>query len=378
MSHLPSHLSKAASLLRFGIGLVFAHCLFAAERVHAEGSPEEITIGVSTALTGSQATFGADIRNALALANEMFGHGRYRFVLEDDRCDNREAVTVAHKLIDVTKVKYVMGHGCNGTLIASLPVYRRANVLVLSSFATTGEIRDVGEKSFRLFPPDQLGAVKLFEFVKDRFKSVAFFTAQDDYTELMERWFRKTATERGSGMSIASESLKKGDTDFRSALTKLKQKHPDLLVLNVNGEADFILAVKQAREVGIKAPLTAFYLPASQTTISALGPLVEGMEFINLPLLENALSVEGKTVIAEFRKRFGPPQSIELGVALTIDSLRFLDLALASGMPPEQFLRGRKLDSLIGPISFDESGEVQGIPFQIQKIVDGKVVVLVP
>ncbi|MEY4667693.1 MAG: hypothetical protein RL518_392 [Pseudomonadota bacterium] len=339
-------------------------------------SINQTEIGVSTALTGNMAPFGVDIKNALILANDLYGRGRYHLTFEDDQCDNRQAVGIAHKFSDLDGIKYILGHACNGTLIASIPIYRRAGSLVLSSFATTGDIRDVGDKSFRLFPPDQIGAVRLFDYVLGRFKKIAFFTSQDDYTELMERWFRKTVEDRHSSISIVSDSLRRGESDFRSVLGRLKNSEPDLVVLNVNGETDFITAVKQARAIGIKCPLTGFYLPASEATMKALGSMIEGMEFINLPLLENTLSSEGKRVFDEFHRRFGAPQSIQLGVALTVDTFRILDLALSSGMPPEQYLRSRTHDSLIGPISFDETGEVKGIPFQVQKIESGKVVVL--
>jgi branched-chain amino acid transport system substrate-binding protein len=261
-------------------------------------------------------------------------------------------------------------------LIASLPVYRKAGALVLSSFATTGDISDFGALSFRLFPPDQYGAVALFEYAAPRFQKVAFLTSEDDYTELMERWFRKTARERGATMMIKSGSLSRGQSDFRPVLTTLKRGSPDIIVINVNGESDFVTAVKQARELGITCPLTGFYVPASHATIQALGTLSEGMEFINLPLLENTSSSEGKRVMDEYRRRCGEPQSIQLGVALTIESFRLLDRALSSGMAPEKYLRGRSHDSLVGPISFNEHGEVRGVPFQLQKIINGKVEVV--
>lgn len=362
--------------LRFSLAVIVCYLAHSKEALSDNNPTNQIQIGVSTSLTGNMAPFGTDIKNALILANDLYGRGRYQMIFEDDQCDNRQAVSIAHKLSEVDHVKYILGHACNGTLIASLPVYRRTGSLVLSAFATTGDIRDVGDKSFRLFPPDQFGAIRLFEYVRGRFKKIAFFTSQDDYTELMERWFRKTVEDRHSPISIVSDSLKRGDSDFRSVLWRLKNADPELLVLNVNGEADFINAVKQARAIGIKCPLTGFYLPASGATIKALGPMIEGMEFINLPLLENTLSPQGKRVFEEFNRRFGAPQSIQLGVALTVETLRLLDLALSSDMPPEQYLRSKTHDTLIGPISFDETGEVRGIPFQVQKIENGKVVIL--
>ncbi|RIL01417.1 MAG: hypothetical protein DCC75_13645 [Proteobacteria bacterium] len=48
-------------------------------------SAESIKIGVSAPLSGDGAAFGTDIKNAVTLANEKFGKGRYTLVFEDER-----------------------------------------------------------------------------------------------------------------------------------------------------------------------------------------------------------------------------------------------------------------------------------------------------
>lgn len=74
-----------------------------------DGQKQTSEIGVSTSLTGSMAPFGADIKNALILANDLYGNGRYHLNFEDDQCNNQQAVSIAHKLTSVRKIRYVLG-----------------------------------------------------------------------------------------------------------------------------------------------------------------------------------------------------------------------------------------------------------------------------
>lgn len=97
-----------------------------------ESTQQRIKIGVPTALSGSAAALGNDIKNALTLMNERYGNGRYELIFEDERCDNRVAVSVAQKLINIDKVKYALGFPCNGTLLATASIYSRARVLVVT------------------------------------------------------------------------------------------------------------------------------------------------------------------------------------------------------------------------------------------------------
>jgi ABC-type branched-subunit amino acid transport system substrate-binding protein len=114
--------------------LIFSLLLFSS-RVYSE----TIKIGLSTALTGDAASFGIDIKNAIFFMNEKFGKGRYKLILEDDRCDNSTALSVAKKMVSVDQVKYVLGFPCNSSLLATAKVYDQAGVLVVTSAATSGD-----------------------------------------------------------------------------------------------------------------------------------------------------------------------------------------------------------------------------------------------
>ena len=63
-----------------------------------------IKIGISAPLTGANATFGNNLKNVLIYANKKLTNNRYQLVIEDDHCDGKGAVTVAHKMVGVDGV----------------------------------------------------------------------------------------------------------------------------------------------------------------------------------------------------------------------------------------------------------------------------------
>lgn len=118
---------------------------------HGE-APAKVKIGVSVPLTGAGAAYGADIRNALVFANRRIAGSAYDLVIEDDQCSNKEAVSGARKLTTIDKVRYMLGFGCSGTVIASAPIYENAGVATIASGTGAPAISDAGDYIFRTKP----------------------------------------------------------------------------------------------------------------------------------------------------------------------------------------------------------------------------------
>lgn len=74
-----------------------------------------IKIGVSLPLTGGAAIEGVDVHALLLFANKHFADDVYELIFEDDKCSEKDAVSVAQKFADVDKVSYVLGFVCSGT-----------------------------------------------------------------------------------------------------------------------------------------------------------------------------------------------------------------------------------------------------------------------
>lgn len=366
-------MKKAKRTFRLSFLMLMSVLLFLGNHAYAD----KLKVGVPTALTGEAAPFGMDIKNALTLMNERFGKAKYELIFEDERCENRAAVSVAHKLINIDKVKYALGFPCNGTMLTTASIYDRAGVLVLTSAATSGDVLDVGKSIFRLFPSDVAGATLLFDYMAKRHKKIAILTEQNEYSVMMARTIDKVNSSRNKPLDIISEEFVHGGTDLRTVLSKLISKGVEAIFVNAGTDNSFIPVVKQIKDMKFKGTLYSAYLPASAVVRKALGEEVNGFIFANLPVSDELVTEKGKEVLAEFRGRYGEPQSGFPVVPISFEAFRIFDLAISSGKPPLEFLKTTKFSGgFIPDFYFDEYGSVQGINFQMQKIENGKVIVL--
>lgn len=351
--------------------LIVLLCVVAVLRTSSNVSAEPIPIGISTALTGDAVQFGEDIKNGIVLANDLLGQGRYRLIIEDEKCENKDALSVANKLIHVDNVKYVLGFPCNSTLLTTAPVYDRANVTVITASGNSGDVLDVGSHIFRLFPADSGCADVLYRSVAKEHRQLTILTEQNEYPVMMERTIRKLNSSESKPLKLESIEYSHGQTDLRT--TALKVRGAEAVFVNANTDPSFISVVKQLREQRFQGALYTAYFGSSASVREALGGEIEGIQFCTLPPLDELISEKARPVIAEFRKRFGEPKSGFPVVPTAIETFRLLDEAIRSGIPPEKYLQERKVsDGYLSEYHFDKHGAVQGLRFEMQEVKGGK------
>jgi len=84
-------------------------------------------------------------------------------------------------------------------------------------------------------------------------KAAIIYDATSDYSKGLLKNF-KSVFEKSGGKVIAEEAFGRGEQDFSSILTKIRDKKPDVIFAPVYyDEAGLI--IKQARELGIKVPI---------------------------------------------------------------------------------------------------------------------------
>ena len=108
----------------------------------AEAGP--IMIGFIGPLTGDAAAYGEPERDVVALAVEEINaaggiNGRQISVIyEDGKCDGTASASAAQKLVNVDKVKVIIGGFCSGETLGAAPIAEQNKVILISPSSTSG------------------------------------------------------------------------------------------------------------------------------------------------------------------------------------------------------------------------------------------------
>lgn len=332
---------------------------------------EKIKIGVSVPLSGAAAAYGTDIKNALIFANQRMFNSAYELIIEDDQCVDKEAVSVAHKLVDIDKVKYMLGFGCSGTVLAAAPVYERAKVVSIASGTGAPAITNAGDYIFRTKPSLNLAAVLLASDMAKKFKKVGVITEETAYCQGLT-----DATVKAAGpqnLELLNENYLSGTEDFRTLLLKLKSKGVEAIFLNPQGEPTMINLYKQFLALDWKIPVYGTFIPGSPAFLDAVGKVGEGIIYADLQFNSKMLNQHGIELYSEFENEYGKAKSGEHFVALSLVSFSALNEAIHSGKDVKQFLYDHKFTDLVDGYSFDKNGDVVSdkVTYALKVIKDG-------
>jgi branched-chain amino acid transport system substrate-binding protein len=232
------------------------------------GSSEDvIKIGVNFELSGPVASYGQSNAKGVELAvdeiNEAGGIDgkQIELVKVDNKSEASEATNAAIKLTSQDKVTAIIGASTSGNTVAQAQIANDTKTVLLtpsgtSPNVTVNEDGKVNEFVFRtsFIDPFQ-GTVAANFAAKDmKAKNAAIFADNaSDYAKGLAASFKETF-EAAGGKIVAEESYVAKDTDFRSTLTRIKAQNPDFIFIPGYYE-EVGLIVKQAREMGITAPL---------------------------------------------------------------------------------------------------------------------------
>lgn len=225
-------------------------------------NPNEIRIGEFGSLTGAQATFGISTANGIQLAetevNEAGGvNGKtLKVIALDDQGKPEEAAVVVTKLITQEKAQVILGEVASSLSLAAAPICQEHKVPMITPSSTNPKVTQVGDYIFRVCFIDPFQGQVMADFAMGHLKAktaAVFRDQKSDYSMGLADFFEKRFKEKG-GTLVADQSYVAGDIDFKSQLTTLREKKPD--VIFVPGYYTEVgLIAQQARELGIQVPL---------------------------------------------------------------------------------------------------------------------------
>lgn len=333
---------------------------------------EKLKIGVSVPLTGKAASYGTDVKNGLLFANKYLANNAYELIIEDDQCSDKEAVNVAHKLVSIDHVKYVLGFGCSGTVLASAPIYEKAKVIVIASGTGAPNITNAGDYVFRTKPTLNIAGQKLYQDAAAKFKIFGAITEETAYCQGLTNAFMEAG--KFGSLSILNENFLPGTTDFRSILTRLKSKKIEALFINTQGEEDLISIFKLAKSLNLSIPIYATFHPSSIAFLNAFKEKADGVIFADTPFNKDMLNEKGLEIYSQYEKEYGPAKSGEHFVTLSYIAFVTLHEAIKSGEVIKDFLYKNKFNSISGEYSFDQNGDIVSdkITYILKIIAHGK------
>lgn len=343
----------------------------------------DVPIGSASPLTGPQAHIGIDIRNGVQLAIEDANAAgieiggkkvKFKLVAEDDEANPTKATNVAQKLVD-SKVVAVVGHFNSGASIPASRIYSDAGIPQISPSSTNPKYTQQGFKTtFRVVAHDDQQGPTIGRFAIDNLKAKTIAVIDDStaYGQGLADAFERTAKEAGANI-VAREHTTDKDTDFRSILTKIKGLNPDLIMFGgIDPQAGPM--VKQMGELGIQAKFIGGDGMQTPNFIKLAGPAAEGV-MASMPGLPKEKMPGGAQFLQKYKTKFN--QDVELFAPMGYDAVMvFIDsMKRAGSTDPKKFLPevGKtRYEGVIGPIAFDEKGDLKNGPITVYVVKGGK------
>jgi branched-chain amino acid transport system substrate-binding protein len=319
----------------------------------------DIKIGVLVPTTGSEATYGQDMANAVQIAidevNKAGGINgdQLSLVVGDDACDPQQAVNAATKLAS-SGIAGVVGGYCSGATLPTLKIFGDAKLpFVITAANSTQLIPANPGNAFMVNSTGNDQVAKASEFFKGKgIKSVAIVNEGDAYSQDLANLMQKSWT--ADGNSVADfETVNKGEQDFSSVVTKIKAANPDAVFWTAY-YADGGPFIKQLREGGYQGLIAVGDGSNSPDLFKLAGDAAEGVIGFSNPTAEFLPGAKAfaDTYSKQFNTAPGPY------APLTYDGMKLLAWAMtkAGGTDSAKVIDALKTadfkDGLAGPISF--------------------------
>lgn len=366
-------------LSKFALAAIVAVSLGCAGREAMAAAP--VKIGVSGPMTGSDATFGAQMRNGVEQAvhdiNAAGGILGRKLSVEigDDAGDPKQGVSVAKKFV-ADHVHFVIGPFNSGVTLRASSIYAANAVLEITPTATNPQITDRGlDTVFRTCGRDDRQPEVAANFVAGLGnKKVAILYDKTSYGKDLADAFRKTLAARG-GKEVLYDGVTKGKKSYSPLIAKIKASGANIVYWG-GGATEAAVLVKEMHEHGVGAEMIASDAIAGDEFAAVGGDAVEGTYMTFPP--DPGERPQAAKVVKEFTAKNIDPETYTLYAYATVqiikqaaDKARSLDpLALAQMMHS-----GMSFSTVLGPLSFDAKGDTKSPDYVIfiwKKGPDGK------
>ena len=333
---------------------------------------QEIKVAVVGAMSGPVAQWGDmefnGARQAIKDINAKGGvKGDTLVAVEyDDACDPKQAVAVANKIVN-DGIKYVIGHLCSSSTQPASDIYEDEGILMITPGATNPELTQRGyQMIMRTAGLDSAQGPTAANYILETVKPqrIAILHDKQQYGEGLARSVQD-GLKKGGANVVFFDGITAGEKDFSALLARLQKENIDFVYYG-GYYPEMGQMLRQARAIGLK---TQF-----------MGP-----EGVGNASLSNIAGDAGEGMLVTMPKRYDQEASNKAIVdALKADKIDasgpyvWITYAavqsLATGMErsgstePADIIKDLKehgADTVIGPLNWDEKGDLKGFDFGV-------------
>lgn len=328
---------------------------------------EVYKIGAILPLTGDISEYGERCKKGIDLAVEEINkeggiNGRpVEIIYEDSKGSAKEGVGAAQKLINIDKVKTIIGAVASSVTLAIEPITSQSKVVLVSPASSSPKLTGISPFFFRTWPSDVLEANVLadFAFKKLNVKTVAIIYVNNDYGIGLKDEFKKTFVSLG-GKVVFVDGYPQNNKEFRSMLTKARAKKPQAIYL-AGYHKEMAFATKQIREMRLKSQILGDADYGIEELLTIAKDAAEGAIY-STPTYEPQKG--SKTMIGfadKFKEKYGKEPSIF--EANAFDAMKILAISMRnvgddSKKIADSISHLRNYDGASGLITF-ERGDVK-------------------
>ena len=355
---------KGKALLAGCIALAFSNMALA----------EDIKVAVVGAMSGPVAQYGdqefTGAEQAVADINAKGGikGNKLQIVKYDDACDPKQAVAVANKVVN-DGIKYVIGHLCSSSTQPASDIYEDEGILMITPAATAPELTARGYQLILRttgLDSDQGPTAAKYILEKVKPQRIAIVHDKQQYGEGLARAVQD-GLKKDNANVVFFDGITAGEKDFSTLVARLKKENIDFVYYG-GYYPEMGQMLRQARATGLKTQFMGPEGVGNASLSNIAGDSAEGM-LVTMPKRYDQ-DPANKAIVDALKAQKKDPSGPY--VWITYAAVQSLATALDRTGSKEPLdlvkdLKAHGANTVIGPLNWDEKGDLKGFEFGVFK-----------
>ena len=353
-------------------------------------SKGEVVVYVAAPLTGFQANGGQTVLGGAKLAaaklnqaGGLLGH-TVKIVPVDDESDSDMAVEVAGQISEAVNrgdpVLGVIGHYNSGQTLAAMEIYKNLSIIVVTPTASETTISQRGYRNFfRVNANDSVQAKVDAQFLVQKLgaKRIAVLHNDTEYGVGLGREISAALKALGAEV-VLTQQVKEGQSRYDTEVAAVQAATPDaIFYAGYEIEAPYLAAGLVA--AGVRVPIMASDGAFLSATIDEAAGAAEGM-YISSFAPSPATVVDSQWIKEYQAVDFRNPDTYSVNgysalmvLAEGVKKANSLDASKVAAA-----LRDSKVTSLLGPLTYNDQGDLTDPTVYIFQVKDNAFVQVSP